>query len=169
MPTPADLAMTLVAIEACDPSAPHNAGEGNYAHRNACVYLALHEATALGMPCGIALDPKEPDWPVAYIELPTGQISWHLPAHPTAWDGHDGTKKTERITAWIATVDDDPAYCCAMGNCLNCRPDPGDGDLTIGQALEQGDGIDGFFEEDDNQMPWAADVIQPTTDQEPTP
>lgn len=108
MPTPADLAMTLVAIEAYDPSAPHNAGSGDYKWRNACVYLALHEAAALGIPCGIALDPSDLAWPVAFIELPTGQISWHLPAHPTPWDGHDGATKTERITAWIATVDDDP-------------------------------------------------------------
>lgn len=155
MTTNADFAMTLTAIEASDPSAPHNAGTGDqdYTWRNTCIYLALHEASVLGIPCGIALDPQEPAWPVAYIELPTGQISWHLPAHPTEWDGHDGATKTQRITTWIETADtDDPAndYCCAMGNCLNCQPDPDDGELTIGQAMEQGQDVSEWFDTDGN-------------------
>jgi hypothetical protein len=56
-------------------------------------------------------DPSEPDWPVVYMNAPTGQLSWHISpsdvhlfAHvvkvePGAvrWDGHTTPEKYERI------------------------------------------------------------------------
>jgi hypothetical protein len=57
-------------------------------------------------------DPHAPDWPVLYVDLPTGQASWHVspadlpifkwvdsvtsPAGP-AWDGHTNDEKYDRI------------------------------------------------------------------------
>lgn len=72
----------------------------NYADRYRAVLGCLHIATAGGLKAGIRIDPKEPEWPVVYIELPTGQVSWHMPQHPIEWDGHSTHTKYERIRAW---------------------------------------------------------------------
>lgn len=72
----------------------------DYNVRNPAIYHALALATQLGYPAGIRLDPTEPDWPVAYIDLPTGQVSWHLPAYPGTWDGHDTPTKLARCRAY---------------------------------------------------------------------
>jgi hypothetical protein len=53
-------------------------------------------------------DPDAPEWPVIYIELPTGQASWHLSpddmdlfGHVTVgarvWDGHTTEEKYRRL------------------------------------------------------------------------
>lgn len=56
-------------------------------------------------------DPENPEWPVVYVQLPTGQASWHIdpvdwwmfggvkkdPA--VQWDGHSTRAKYRRITA----------------------------------------------------------------------
>lgn len=59
-------------------------------------------------------DPSEPDWPVVFVDLPTGQASWHISpgdisvfddvrsrnaGDPDApiWDGHSTLEKYERI------------------------------------------------------------------------
>jgi hypothetical protein len=66
-------------------------------------------------------DPAEPDWPVLYVTLPTGQASWHIApddvelfshvdvydnATPGApqWDGHTTEEKYERIAAHVRAV-----------------------------------------------------------------
>lgn len=67
-----------------------------YDVRNRSVLYAVGLAAACGYPCGIRLDPSEPDWPVVYIELPNGQVSWHLPQHEREWDGHDTPEKYRR-------------------------------------------------------------------------
>ena len=46
-------------------------------------------------------DPVDPRPIVVYLELPTGQVSWHLPAHPEQWDGHDTATKYDRIAAYV--------------------------------------------------------------------
>lgn len=79
----------------------------NYEWRNKAVYHALALATSLGMPGGIRIDEDEPEWPVVYIELPTGQVSWHVPEHFTAWDGHDGHEKYQRMRAFLEGTRDD--------------------------------------------------------------
>lgn len=75
------------------------------------VALAL-ASRALGYRIGFAVDPKEPDWPVLFIDLPTGQVSWHLTQaqrvdlagdigdYGGVWDGHSTTEKYERLRAW---------------------------------------------------------------------
>lgn len=72
----------------------------NYERRYELVLAAMHYASQAGYPVGIALDPQQPDWPVVYIELPTGQVSWHMPAHPTPYDGHTTAEKYARIHAY---------------------------------------------------------------------
>lgn len=107
------LAELLIRIDSIDPSARRQEGapdaEQRYQARNALIFEAVAVATRMGIPAGIAIDDKAPDWPVVYIELSTGQVSWHLPAHPQPWDGHDGPTKTHRICdyAVLAGIDGD--------------------------------------------------------------
>lgn len=56
-------------------------------------------------------DPNEPDWAVVIIDLPTGQVSWHVaPADMdlfetvrrseiNTWDGHTTDEKYARLDA----------------------------------------------------------------------
>jgi hypothetical protein len=76
----------------------------DYDLRYPLVFEALALALDLDMRAGIVLDPAEPDWPVVYIELPTGQISWHMPRHGRPWDGHTTEQKFERISAFAEDV-----------------------------------------------------------------
>lgn len=87
-----DLISTLAEIRKAD---------ADYDRRYGLVLKAIHLAHELGWRAGFGLDPAEPDWPVAYIELPTGQVSWHMPAHPDSWDGHTTEEKFERIRALV--------------------------------------------------------------------
>ena len=89
------LASLLNAIEANDEK---------YVTRYALVLHAVAVAVALKLKAGFRIDASEPEWPVAYIELPTGQVSWHLPQHETAWDGHDTKEKYCRCNAYIDIV-----------------------------------------------------------------
>ena len=83
------------------------AKDGAYEERN---FLAA--ALAKIYPSYTYLDPSEPDWPILYVDLPTGQVSWHVPfnfwekylgklnvvgANP--WDGHTTEEKYERLQA----------------------------------------------------------------------
>lgn len=83
--------------------ADHGDDPANYDARETCVTHAVSAARAEGLASGYRLDPAEPEWPVAFIELPTGQVSWHLPQHPTAWDGHDTATKWARVRAYLAS------------------------------------------------------------------
>ena len=47
----------------------------DYPTRYGLVLQAVDWAHAAGLKTGIGLDPDEPEWPVVYIELPTGQVS----------------------------------------------------------------------------------------------
>jgi hypothetical protein len=69
----------------------------NYPVRYNLVMQALAKAGAVGLKAGFRNDPEHPEWPVAYIELPTGQVSWHMPQHEIEWDGHDTVEKYKRI------------------------------------------------------------------------
>ncbi len=90
------LRWTLADIEAADT---------NYPVRYGLVLRALDLATRAGLSAGIAIDPAEPDWPVVYIELPTGQVSWHMPAHPVSFDGHSTEEKYSRCRAFVEAPD----------------------------------------------------------------
>jgi len=81
-----------------------------YADRNRVVQLAAMLAEKLGYRVGLRVDPDEPDWPVLFLDLPTGQISWHLSpgdAYPVwdlyegEWDGHTNEDKAERIYRFV--------------------------------------------------------------------
>lgn len=89
------LAIKLLGIQAWDE-------RGDYKARNQYVYEALSLACECGFPHGVRIDPDELEWPVAFIELPTGQVSWHLPQYPTLWDGHTTEQKQVRMLKWIA-------------------------------------------------------------------
>lgn len=69
----------------------------DYDERTKLVYSLLYRASTVGWNCGIKIDPEEPDWPVIYIDLPTGQVSWHVKAYDGEWDGHDNEEKAKRI------------------------------------------------------------------------
>jgi hypothetical protein len=88
------------------------AKDGAYAERNRCVSAIAKMALAAGYPVGIAQTAIE-GWDEAwhgcvYIDLPTGQVSWHyhtddaalfdfLPAYTGTWDGHSTPEKYERL------------------------------------------------------------------------
>lgn len=69
----------------------------NYEKRYGFVLNAMAIAHELGYESGIRIDPNESEWPVVYIELPTGQVSWHLPQHTKEYDGHTTEEKYDRI------------------------------------------------------------------------
>ena len=86
-----------------------------YAERNQAAMLAAAIAWDYGFPVGLRVDPDEPDWPVLYIELPSGigQVSWHLtkveaeqiagcPEYDKPWDEHTSAEKRERITDFVS-------------------------------------------------------------------
>lgn len=78
--------------------------------RNTLVWKAAEEADRLGMNAYVY--PLEP-WPIVYIHLPTGQISFHIPKHAllrmttvrvnssAVWDGHSREERTIRITTYL--------------------------------------------------------------------
>lgn len=73
----------------------------DYEARATAVYKAMGRAAAAGIPVGIRNDPQEPEWPVVYFELPTGQISYHMPEHPVEYDLHDTPEKRARIARFL--------------------------------------------------------------------
>ena len=74
----------------------------DYAARYPMVFEAVHLALSAGFPAGVAIDRAEPEWPVVYIELPDGQVSWHMPAHAREWDQHTTPEKFARIARYVA-------------------------------------------------------------------
>lgn len=77
------------------------AAEDDYDLRDPVVLVACGAAVEAGLDAGIGFDHDEPMWPVVYIELPTGQVSWHLPGHDRKWDGHDTVEKYRRCREYI--------------------------------------------------------------------
>ena len=83
-----------------------------YFDRNQAALALARLAQAVGYSVGVALEAANPDpeWPILYVDLPTGQVSWHIPAaelvgewpaYSSAWDGHDLATKRERIREFI--------------------------------------------------------------------
>lgn len=96
-----------------------------YLERNRCVALVARMALSMGLGVGVArtaIEGWSEDWHgCVYIELPTGQCSWHfhdsqaglfagLPAYEGSWDGHSTPEKYERVAAAFAVpgADDTP-------------------------------------------------------------
>ena len=92
--TRAALVELLVELDRAD-QAEH------YDRRNRLLCMAVVHAQQLGYRCGCRIDQKEPDWPVLFLELPTGQISYHLPQHALVWDGHTPEEKRQRLWAFV--------------------------------------------------------------------
>ena len=90
-----------------------------YHERDACVALAAILAQFLGLRTWVGQhepkdDPEwEPEWRnVVFIELPDGQVSWHiherelpwfagLPRGTLPWDGHTTDEKYARIYEYV--------------------------------------------------------------------
>lgn len=85
-----------------------------YTERNMAVALAMQLARKAGYLIWVHSG-DDPDWPVVFIELPTGQVSWHVPiaelmtffpdtpvAPASPWDGHSTAEKNARIRAFMA-------------------------------------------------------------------
>ena len=85
-----------------------------YFERNQCVTALCKLALQLGLKAGRAVHPKEDtewdeDWRhMLFIDLPTGQVSWHihdteawlfddLPWYDGEWDGHTTPEKYKRV------------------------------------------------------------------------
>lgn len=81
-------------------------------------HLVAHLAALYESNMVFGADPAEPDWPVVYVYLPTGQASWHIspedvdlfdhvrrvPTNAGQWDGHDTTEKYRRVDAATEAV-----------------------------------------------------------------
>lgn len=81
-----------------------------YRERNQIAAGLAHLVMVAGGNAWIGHDPSEPDWPVLFIELPTGQVSWHfaptdvdllegIPTSERPWDGHTTEEKYQRLQA----------------------------------------------------------------------
>jgi hypothetical protein len=85
-----------------------------YVERNRVVAGLAAMAFRLGWRVGkvrVPISDWEPEWwNAVYIDLPTGQVSWHfhddhaawfafLPEYPAPWDGHDTPEKYRRLAA----------------------------------------------------------------------
>ena len=78
-----------------------------YLDRNLCVQLMERMAQKLGYNVGVK---ENGDWPILYIDLSTGQVSWHIsktditgtfPEYLKGWDGHDVETKRMRLIEFI--------------------------------------------------------------------
>ncbi len=79
-----------------------------YMDRNLAVQVLAILARQQGYQIGIRN--REDDWPILYVDLPTGQVSWHipkdeivalLPDYPGEWDGHDLKEKRDRLRRFL--------------------------------------------------------------------
>ena len=97
-----DLARTLDMIKLIDLVKDYQA-------RFTLVLRAVSLAHAVGYSAGFHWDdaggPEVDGYRiVAYIALPTGQVSWHMPEYPDKWDGHTTEQKYERARAYTDSV-----------------------------------------------------------------
>ena len=81
-----------------------------YFDRNQAVQVMAKLAGQLGYKVGLRVDPAEPDWPVLMIDLPSGQVGYHLPreevigdwpAYEKEWDGHSLAEKRNRMERFL--------------------------------------------------------------------
>ena len=86
-----------------------------YFDRNQVVMALALLCRAYRLPVGIQIPGGDSDWPILFIDLPQGQVSWHLPANEITtefplysgeWDGHTLEQKRERLAAFIEHFED---------------------------------------------------------------
>jgi hypothetical protein len=106
-----------LTAQADELEAQHNAKDGAYWERNNLVAL-LSKVFPAGKK-KTAIEGWPDDWRgCVYIDLPTGQASWHyhdsqahlfdhLPEYQGEWDGHTTGEKYERIAGYQATAQAD--------------------------------------------------------------
>ena len=87
-----------------------NSKDDAYFDRNQAVQVMAKMARQLGMKIGLRQDTDKPDWPVLMIDLPTGQVGYHLPRdqvigewpeYEKEWDGHSLADKRKRMTLFL--------------------------------------------------------------------
>jgi len=99
------LAFMLHQTALRDPSYELSSKEdADYDSRNRFIMQALLLAGACGYKTGIQRDKSEDGWLIVFIELPTGQVSWHIPEFEGEWDGHTTGQKYDRLHAFTETV-----------------------------------------------------------------
>jgi len=93
------------------------AKDGAYRERNQLAAALARAAIALGFHAGVGQHPEsdkewDSDWrTILYIDLPTGQLSWHfhdsewpllagLPRYRDEYDGHSTAEKYRRLMEW---------------------------------------------------------------------
>ncbi|MBD1995310.1 hypothetical protein H6G00_01525 [Leptolyngbya sp. FACHB-541] len=110
-PTQEELAQTLQPFlekQAAEKAELEARIEQLHWERNCCISLIAQMAECLKLTIGLGADPKEPEWPVVFLELPSGQVSWHVPmseidnfsflgAYFYGWDGHTTEEKYDRV------------------------------------------------------------------------
>lgn len=74
---------------------------GDYDKRQEAILKAIGYAVSAKIVVGFRVDLNELTWPVVYFELPTGQVSWHMPQHPLEWDKHSTEEKNLRVIRQI--------------------------------------------------------------------
>lgn len=85
-----------------------------YRERDMCIALIAKLSAAIGFRVGMGRHESEGPWEdewrwIVYIDLPTGQVSWHIhdserawfdfPAYSGSWDGHTRAEKYARMEA----------------------------------------------------------------------
>jgi len=82
--------------------------EEAYLDRNLAVQVVAELALRLGFNAGIK--ERETAWPILYVDLPTGQVSWHIPSaelngyfpdYAGEWDGHGVEEKRVRLRKFL--------------------------------------------------------------------
>ena len=78
-----------------------------YTDRNLAVLALAKLAMRAGFRVGVKPDDE---WPILYVDLPTGQVSWHIkasdmvgewPPYDGEWDGHDLEEKRRRVKEFL--------------------------------------------------------------------
>lgn len=90
------------------PKKKESVGESDaYFDRNQAVLALARLAKAQGLVVGVK---EDPEWPILFIDLPTGQVSWHIakkelvgewPEYSGVWDNHTLEEKRERMKRFI--------------------------------------------------------------------
>ncbi len=102
----------------------------NWSMANLCQALLLH-AAALNIRWGWKQDPEQEfhNW-VLYVDLPTGQVSFHAagrgqgPDYPADWDRWPG-QSAQRIVSWVSSLLGEKTACvecgCDEGHKILCK------------------------------------------------
>lgn len=89
--------------------AQSNSKEEAYYDRNQAVMALAVLAMQQGYTVGVSDDPDEKEYKVLTIDLPTGQVGWHLPKndlenwpqYDKPWDGHLLPEKRNRVKKFV--------------------------------------------------------------------